>query len=430
MASIRPRQWKTPSGEDRLGYEVSWYEGGRQRKKLFSGIGARKAAERHRTKVDVALQNGKASSAFSDKPVAALTVQAAGERWVGYVQRTLRRERTTWEHYEQQLRDHICPVEIERKGGSSARFGNLRVDEVTAPDCEAFKDVLLAKLSVKTARKIMTVARMLFNDVVRRGEISQNPAEKTRVHNVERGEDEVQIPQAADLAAIIEAVRTEEPAAPTFAQVWIMSTIFSGLRPSENRGAAIEDLILDGDRPGIQVRRRADLWGRIGRVKTKSGRRFVPLPPSVVALLRRWLLVAPRGSGFADPEDPRRRLHLLFPTSIGTVQSLANIYNRVWLPVMIKAGLVDWVPKLDANRRPTVNREGEQVLRPIARYNLNSLRHLCASLKIAEGMNPKTLMHQMGHSSIQVTYDIYGRLIERYQSNGDALARIERNLLG
>jgi hypothetical protein len=43
---------------------------------------------------------------------------------------------------------------------------------------------------------------------------------------------------------------TPEPAPPTFAEVWIRFTMITGLRPSENRGAAIEDLVLTRPRLG------------------------------------------------------------------------------------------------------------------------------------------------------------------------------------
>jgi hypothetical protein len=78
-------------------------------------------------------------------------------------------------------------------------------------------------------------------------------------------------------------------------------------------------------------------------VKSDSGRRFVSLPPAAVVLLKRWLLVVPSGDGFEDPERPGRRLHPLFPTSIGSLQGLANIYHRMWVPLLVNAGLVDWI---------------------------------------------------------------------------------------
>jgi hypothetical protein len=48
------------------------------------------------------------------------------------------------------------------------------------------------------------------------------------------------------------------------------------------------------------------------------------------------------------------------------------------------------------------------VRRPVPIYHVNSLRHFAASLMIDEGLTPKKVQMRMGHSSIQVTYDLYG----------------------
>jgi integrase len=45
-------------------------------------------------------------------------------------------------------------------------------------------------------------------------------------------------------------------------------------------------------------------------------------------------------------------------------------------------------------------------------------------------MQPKRLQVLMGHSSIQVTYDVYGHLFDSTDSDAAAAAKIEANLLG
>jgi integrase len=70
---------------------------------------------------------------------------------------------------------------------------------------------------------------------------------------------------------------------------------------------------------------------------------------------------------------------------------------------------------LTANRArlPTRSRddEGEPILETI--YPVCSLRHAYASIQIDIGIDPKTLQHRMGHSSIKQTLDTYGHLFER-----------------
>jgi len=55
----------------------------------------------------------------------------------------------------------------------------------------------------------------------------------------------------------------------------------------------------------------------------------------------------------------------------------------------------------------------------IEHLRVHDLRHTCASLLIATGANPKAVQAQLGHSSIQVTFDRYGHL---FPSDQEALA--------
>ena len=47
----------------------------------------------------------------------------------------------------------------------------------------------------------------------------------------------------------------------------------------------------------------------------------------------------------------------------------------------------------------------------IRRISLHECRHTFASLMIAAGVNAKALQAYMGHGSIQVTFDLYGKLM-------------------
>jgi integrase len=68
------------------------------------------------------------------------------------------------------------------------------------------------------------------------------------------------------------------------------------------------------------------------------------------------------------------------------------------------------------------------VLRP--RLTFHSLRHAAASLFIDQGWPAKKVQTVMGHSSIQVTYDIYGKLWTDLEKDLSAMAHLERDLLG
>ena len=51
---------------------------------------------------------------------------------------------------------------------------------------------------------------------------------------------------------------------------------------------------------------------------------------------------------------------------------------------------------------------------------IHDLRHTCASLLIAQGAHPKMIQAHLGHSTIAVTFDVYGHI---FDSDMEALAR-------
>jgi integrase len=48
---------------------------------------------------------------------------------------------------------------------------------------------------------------------------------------------------------------------------------------------------------------------------------------------------------------------------------------------------------------------------------------------IDEGLTPKKVQMRMGHSSIQVTYDLYGHLFDKRDVDMADAARMEKKLL-
>jgi hypothetical protein len=66
-----------------------------------------------------------------------------------------------------------------------------------------------------------------------------------------------------------------------------------------------------------RVRQRADAWGKIGPLKTKTSRRDIPMTSMVVNVLKEWKLACPKGP-----------LGLVFPNGAGNVESHANIVQR------------------------------------------------------------------------------------------------------
>jgi len=182
------------------------------------------------------------------------------------------------------------------------------------------------------------------------------------------------------------------------------------LRASELRGLRWANI--DLVKRELHVRERADEYNVLGRPKSGSGDRTVPLTPIVVKALREWKLESPKG-----------QLGLIFPTTKGQVQGLHVIVKRGHKPAQIAADVSIVVP----------GAHGKPVKR--AKYpGLHASRHFYASWCInrrADGgleLPPKVVQERLGHSTIAMTLDIYGHLFPRHDDSKE-LAAAERALL-
>jgi len=64
----------------------------------------------------------------------------------------------------------------------------------------------------------------------------------------------------------------------------------------------------------------------------------------------------------------------------------------------------------------------------LPKIRFHDLRHTFASLLIAQGEHPKYIQTQMGHSSISITMDIYGHLMESV--NKESATKLGNTIFG
>ena len=136
----------------------------------------------------------------------------------------------------------------------------------------------------------------------------------------------------------------------------------------------------------IHVRQRADQWNTIGSPKSGAGHRAIPMSPMVLSVLREWKSACPRAKG--SNGEPTK-LWLVFPNGQGRPESHANIVNRGFGPIQIRAGVTEPHPTEKDD-------EGRPILTP--KYSMHSLRHFFASWAIEQGFSPKRLQVLLGHS--------------------------------
>lgn len=164
-----------------------------------------------------------------------------------------------------------------------------------------------------------------------------------------------------------------------------------GLRRGELLGLTWDDLVLDATPPRLTVRhslsRLPDRGLILDEPKTRQSRRTVHLPGPVAAGLREHRRRQAADQLHAGPDWTARPLgaDLVFRTPFGTAVDPDNFRN-ICYKVTTDAGIGRWSP--------------------------HELRHSAASLLLAMGVPLKVVSETLGHSSIRVTADVYGHLME------------------
>jgi len=368
MATVRKR--KLPSGLIR--WQAGYVDGaGERRFKMFD----RKAdAEAWLVETGYALARG-LHTPDSVSP----TVKAAAELWLRCCH-DKGLEQMTQRGYRQHCDLHILPL-----------IGAEKLSELNIPAVNAFADQLRAKgCSPDMVRRVVKSLGSIFRDAQRRGHSNADPTAGLKLDLPERDDPRAVIPSKAELQALVAGASGR-------LRPLVLVGTFCGLRASELRGLRWSDV--DFEARVVSINQRADAAHTIGRLKSKSAYRSIPMPPIVLNALREWKLACPKGE-----------LDLVFPNAIGRVESYANIVTRDFKPLQKALGVA--------------SETGE------AKFGLHALRHACASLWIEQGMNPKRIQKLMGHSSITLTFDRYGHLFSDAGADQRAAEEIQRQLLG
>ena len=305
-----------------------------------------------------------------------------------------RREKSTLYSYEQHIRLHI----------NTRAIAEIRLSRLTAPDCTDFISELEGILSEAMSGKVLTTLKSVLNFSQIKGWISASPAGSISIRSggVRSKPTQRVFPEKEQLRSLLDEARATNDNDRTHAMISLL--LFGGLRISELRGLRKTDIQFDQLRVNIQ--QRADRWQKIGSVKSDAGFRSVPLPEGTITALKRCVV--------ASPNSP---LNLAFPNGAGNVESYANIYNRIWCPLMLASGL--------ATTR--ITEKGTQRITPD--FGIHTLRHSCVSLWIESTATPKQVMTWAGHASIQFTMDVYGHLWDDPALEQQIVASIARAFL-
>ena len=256
------------------------------------------------------------------------------------------------------------------------RFGRWSLSRIGTADVRAMvaEETHRGDLSASAVRRHAIVLGTILEAAVEEDRIAKNPVRRVKLPAESTRRMRFLEPE--------EAARLAE-AHPAHYRPLVLTAAYVGLRWGELAGLALGNVNLlkreiTIDRQLVEIASGVSF----GPPKTKAGIRTVSIPAALADVL---------GQHFASPAA--QSSGLAFPGPKGAALRRSN-FRRVWSKATTRAGL-----------------EG---------LRFHELRHTAVALAVAQGAHPLAIKERLGHSSITVTMDTYGRLFPRLE---EAIAR-------
>lgn len=272
---------------------------------------------------------------------------------------------STHASYAGYVRGHIVPS-----------LGKHHLDKLTPQHVQAFlNERSKAGLAPRTVQYLRAILRSALDQALRWGLVSRNVATLAEPpRSVHKQVMPLTPVEARAFLAVIEGDRL----GPLY-----RVAILTGLRQGELLGLRWQDVDLAG--AALTVRhalQRVDGAPVLVEPKTTRSRRTIALPAGAVAALKeqRRRQAEDRLAAGGRWED----WGLVFASTVGTPLDGCNVTHRLQR-ILADAGL--------------------------RRQRFHDLRHLCATLLLSQGVSPRVVMEQLGHSQIGLTMNTYAHVM-------------------
>ena len=282
--------------------------------------------------------------------------------------------------YGWQLRLHLLPF-----------FSDMQLKEITIATVDQYKSAKVREgvLSATSINKTITRLAQILEVAVEYELIDRNPAKGKRRRVKASRPAPVWLDHADQIRALLDAAGELDRAARRDRQhihrrAILATLVLAGLRIGELLDLRWRDVDLTAGRITVRAS------------KTDAGVRTVDMLPALRDELLELKATA-RRSGAND---------LVFGTSHAQRQHASNIRNRVLAPAVKRA-----------NERLA---EAGEVPLP-ERLTPHKLRHTFASVLVALGVDPGSVMDQLGHTDPAFTLRVYRHGMRRDQASKDAL---------
>lgn len=280
---------------------------------------------------------------------------------------------STIDGYESVLRQHLRP-----------RFATRRLNDIKRNDIKSLISDLVAKeLARSTVRNALSILRSVFNYAIDDGLFESNPAANfgrfTRAANTSG---------VKGIALTPEEVETFLTATKVVCVMYypiFLLAVRAGLRRGELVAIQWGDIEFgkdDDDRNRFIVVQHNFVRRQHTSPKSKKPRR-VDMSRELRRVLIRMRDIRMRAASLEGKTDISTEL--LFSAPAGGILDPDNLYHRYFVPALKKSA--------------------------IRKFRLHDLRHTFGSVLIQGGASLAYVRDQMGHSSIQITVDVYGHLV-------------------
>lgn len=281
---------------------------------------------------------------------------------------------TTYVTYKSYLRNHTIPA-----------LGHIALKDITPALIQEFYNSL--DLAPASVRRVHMILRQALEKALVLGYIRDNPADgnKVSIPKASTQHKELQYWTPKRTHKFLHAAQNHSNS--IYATLFYLA-VMTGMRRGELLGLRWQDI--DFNRSQISVRQSItyDMEGnqQINNPKTKHGERTISLDQETLTHLTEHKEYMSRLK--EQLGDTFRKSTLVFTSTVGKDINVSNL-RRAFNNIIEHAG----IPKI----------------------RFHDLRYTHASLLLNSGVNPKIVQERLGHSSIQVTMDIYSHLMPNMQ---------------